>query len=121
MYKRQPVISEIGSKRDLVTGVFGIIIWCFAVWCFLYFFDIELGDSRHKWANFTQDCCGEFFNSTRCKINNECLLTFNKWLFSKGWSSRAECIENCCYWFAPYNQWKIQALPYCNPECLLSH
>ena len=114
----QPKETHFG---DLIRSVIGFGLFCFGIFCFVRFLDIRVESSDSTFSRFLTNCCGNYFNSTRCSIKDKCFLKFFQWLRSLNISAHSSWqLKNCCYWHTPYMDWRINALPFCDLKCLQS-
>jgi len=88
--------------------------FCFGIYVFILFLHIEFHNDSYFWVNFKNRCCSFFYNETRCELNDNCKTYLENWINSQNINRRI--LEDCCYRFAPYLQWKTNV--YCNPYCL---
>ena len=68
------------------------------------------------WLKYSSECCDYIYNSTRCSIFGHCEISVKRWLNAENLNKTI--LDTCCYWYAPYTEWRIHASPFCNISCL---
>lgn len=116
----EPKIIKVGANLKEALGL--ILFLVFGCYVF-YIYLPELNyNSNITWPQYTKKCCDNIFNMTRCSIHddNKCYTKFTIWLKSINENLTSSIVNKCCYWFTSYNNYRLQALPYCDKFCLLS-
>ena len=91
-----------------------IIMAYFSCLIFTRYLPLEFVTDKDLWNNFTDKCC----TFTNCTISNSCKKYLTNWMTIKNLNNTV--LDRCCYWYAPYSNWKFYAKPFCTLSCLSS-
>jgi hypothetical protein len=90
-------------------------LWVFmffvGLYTFLAYFPITF-DKKKMWGQFLEDCC----LYEKCNLTEYCKNTLEKLLNILNIS--LTILNDCCYWFAPYNNNHYSPHLYCNSTCI---
>ena len=100
------------SKFDVLKVVICVVI---GLYMGITFFPIKFHPET-LWVQFADGCCGIHHGTLRCPINNTCLNILIDWISLQ--NTTRNFYNECCYFYAPYTQYRFLSQLYCNPSCL---
>lgn len=110
--------DEILLNQKLELWRWGLLLVIIYTGCYLFvkFFPIELATVNSYWDEYFNNCCKIVNNKTRCSVYTDCDIYLRKWINAANLTDRL--IDKCCYWYAPYSNWRMNSLPFCKLQCL---
>ena len=113
----EPKVTHIGRYLHVVFVLISLVV---CVYLFVYFLPVIMDEPGENWTTYVQRCCTYRDKMRKCAMYDECLPYFTTWVDSINKSIK-NVQNNCCFWYTQFNNYRLKALPYCNPSCLVNY